>query len=150
MSESTEAKTQDSELEAPQNPAPDSDWFLQQLVRFSNEWGVQMGITLQVGGVLVSGTVINGKQYFEDFSASFAAGFKSDSELAAPFKTLIDSYKKIYTSKPPNEDLPPPNYIHLRNARFFGPGQQAIPNPPGTLWRGRISEVGGFFLGSLN
>jgi hypothetical protein len=112
-----------------------------------------LGITLQVSGILVSGTLVNGKQYFEEFSILFADGFKSDQdlELAASFKTLIGSNKEIYTSKRASEsDLPPPGYIHLKNARFFTPGQNAIPNPPGALWRGRISEVGGFFLGSLS
>ena len=152
MSDSTTAELQDAEPRPISNYSGQaSDWFLQQLVRFSNDWGIEMGITLQVSGVLVSGTLINGKKYFEDFSISFASGFKSDSELAESFKSLIGSYKEIYTTKPPEDaDQPPPGYIHLKNARFIVPGQQAVPNPPGTLWRGRISEVGGFILGSLS
>lgn len=133
-------------------PSYETDWFLQNLVRFANEWGLEMSITLQVGGMLVSGTLISGKRYFDEFATLFASGFKNDNqELGESFHKLISSYKQIYEVTPEeSENSPPPAYIHLRNTLFFQPGQQVFPTSGQLLWRGRIAEVGGFHLGCLN
>ncbi|CAN7752546.1 hypothetical protein D9M68_412210 [compost metagenome] len=51
-----------------------------------------------------------------------------------------------------DEQQTPPTYIHLRGAKFFGPGGEAIAinNGAGMLWRGRIAEVSGFLLGTFS
>jgi hypothetical protein len=148
MSE-TSTPVQDSEK--PSLPAyPETDWFLQKLVSFANEWGLEISITLQVSGMLVSGVLVGGTKYFDEFAELFSDGLKNYPDLGQAFHELISSYKKLYEVKPEeNPDLPPPHYIHLRNAKFYHPGQQPIPISDGVVWRGRISEVGGFNLGSL-
>jgi hypothetical protein len=47
--------------------------------------------------------------------------------------------------------MSPPNYIHLKEAKFFLPSGAGKPIPAnqGVWWRGRLSEVSGFILGSL-
>ncbi|MBP0716154.1 hypothetical protein J8I33_22850 [Burkholderia sp. AcTa6-5] len=47
-------------------------------------------------------------------------------------------------------DLPPPQYIHIKGARFFSNSGNPIPGNGGVWWRGRISEVDGFCLGELS
>jgi len=129
----------------------ETDWFLQNLVSFSNDWGIEMGITLQVSGVLVSGTLISGAKYFDEFAEQFSGGFKEESELRVSFYKLISSYKNIYEVESQEaNNRPAPEYIHLKNTKFFQPGQKAIPTNNGVLWRGRIREVGGFTLGSFS
>lgn len=44
------------------------DWFLQSLVNMANTDSLQIGITLQVSGLLVSGVLVGGKAYFEGFA----------------------------------------------------------------------------------
>ncbi|BBL58512.1 gas vesicle accessory protein GvpU [Methylomonas koyamae] len=128
-----------------------TDWFLQNLVGFANLWGIEVGITLQVSGMLVSGTLISGDKYFEEFAAQFSGGFKNSPELSEPFHKLISSYKKVYDVAPEEEsDCPPSNFVHLRNAQFYHPGQNPLPTSQGVLWRGRVAEVGGFILGSFS
>jgi hypothetical protein len=45
------------------------DWFLANQVHLANRFGVEQGITLNVGGVLISGTLINGRNYFKEMVA---------------------------------------------------------------------------------
>ncbi len=150
----TEQNAVPPQAEDQTQPAPvvaETDWFLQSLIGFANRWGLEMGITLQVSGMLVSGTLISGAKYFEEFAAQFAGGFKNNAELSEPFHELISSYKKIYdVASEEDSDHPPPNYVHLRNAQFYQPGQKPLPTNQGVLWRGRVAEIGGFNLGSLS
>jgi hypothetical protein len=139
-------------LETPKlGPLPRNDWLLQNLVSFANEIGVESGVTLQVGGMLVSGTIISIDKYLEEFSTLFEGGFKNDAELGGQLGELIKSWKPERPQLSPDETPsgPPPQMVHLRNARFFFPGQRAFPAAH-VLWRGRLSEVGGFFLGLLS
>lgn len=138
----------------PGNEVPrqgEEDWFLQSLVNMANSSSMETGITLTVGGFQVTGMMISGRRYFEEFGKLFASGlFKEEGpdkeELAQSFAKHGDMYAK------PEDEQSPPSYIHLRNAKFFGPGGEAlaVTNGNGVLWRGRIAEVGGFLLGAYS
>src|SRR5688572_8180609 len=138
--------------EAPNAEAPvgsaTCDWFLQSLVNMANRGGLQIGITLQVSGLLVSGVLVGGKAYFEGFAEDISSSI-ADPELAASIRNSFAKYGEIY-SEQEGEQLPPPDYIHLRNTRFFNTSGNPIPKNTGVWWRGRLSEVGGFTLGSLS
>lgn len=148
------------------------DWFLDQLVEWANRYGVEMGITLNAGGMLVSGQTISGRNYFIELAKEFRVG-KEEGSLVHTLGDLIEANKQIYekydlTIKNQEEGLetgheaiadgeesddsfpPPPTYIHLRDARIYAPGQVPIPGNRGVLWRGRLSEINGYSLGSLS
>ncbi|WP_342620756.1 gas vesicle accessory protein GvpU [Rhodoferax sp. GW822-FHT02A01] len=128
----------------------ETDWFLQSLVNLTNKSAFQVGITLQVSGMLVSGVLVSHKQYFEGFASELANAF-ADTEEAETIKTHISSYGDSYKSDGENEEpLPPPQFIHLKETRFFNTAGNPIPGNRGVWWRGRICEVGGFTLGSLS
>jgi hypothetical protein len=151
MTEQNAVPPQAEDQTQPASVIAETDWFLQRLVGFANYWGIEASITLQVSGMLVSGTLISGAKYFEEFAAQFAGGFKNNAELSEPFHELISSYKKIYAVAPEEViDQSPPNYVHLRNAQFYQPGQKPLPANQGVLWRGRVAEIGGFNLGSFS
>lgn len=122
------------------------DWFLQSLVNMAND-GFEVGITLQVSGLLVSGVLAGGKSYFEGFAEEFSSRF-NDPESAKFMRGHFTNYGDIYKKE---DGAPPtsPQYIHLKNARFFNTSGNPIPGNRGVWWRGRISEVAGFTLGSL-
>jgi len=127
-----------------------ADWFLQDFVNMVNGNEFGFGITLNVGGFLVSGQVVSGHKYFEGFANEFAKNFE-DTELSENVKKSYSKYGEIYTKeKEDKEDLPRPNYIHLENAKFYNTNGQPIPNNRGVWWRGRLSEVDGFLLGALS
>lgn len=122
------------------------DWFLQSLVGIAND-GIEFGVTLQVSGLLVSGVLTGGKAYFEGFAEDFASGL-NDSKDAESVRSSFAQHGEIYEKS--DDAPPPPQYIHLKNARFFNTAGKPIPGNKGVWWRGRISEVAGFTLGSLD
>ena len=125
----------------------DKDWFLQELVIMANSGNnISFGITLNVGGFLVSGHLIGGKTYFEGFGADFVSNF-DDNDAAEKVKaTFVQRGNDIY---PSNENQSPPAYIHMREARFYNTSGNPIPGNRGVWWRGRLSAVDGFSLGVL-
>lgn len=101
----------------------------------------------------ISGTLIGGKDFFEKgckewtmawppvIAQSFENDFKVVTEKIYPVESVKEDEKEeseiIY------------EYIHLSDAKIFSPGQAPIPTNKAIYWRGRISEVDGFFLGML-
>lgn len=132
-------------------PAPDTDWFLQFLVNLVNKYGLKFGITINIGGFLVSGNLASGKEYFEGFAKVFSSAWP-DEKSAELVRDSIEKFgEEIYKER--NEDdsqVPLLHYIHLENAKFFSTSGKSVPSYRGVWWRGRISEVQGFVPGSLN
>jgi hypothetical protein len=127
----------------------ETDWFLQSLVKMVNGFTIEFGITLQVSGMLVSGNLVSGEKYFEGFAADFSGPFNAEPEVAESIRKNFSSYGEIYRVDNDEATRPLPQFIHLKNARFFNTADKPIPGNTGVWWRGRISEVGGFSLGSL-
>lgn len=63
-------------------PDEGKDWFLQLLVDAVNGTTSEIGLTLQVSGLLVSGTLVSGDKYFEGFAEALAAAKADDKEDA--------------------------------------------------------------------
>jgi len=126
------------------------DWYLQSLVDMANRHNIEMGITLVLGGSTVSGTLVSGKRYFEEFSKEFSNAWP-DNESKELIREHFANYAKIYDSPENDKDERPPlpQYIHLKNSKIHSPSG-SLPANMGVLWRGRISAVSGFSLGSLN
>lgn len=128
--------------------APPKDWFLQFLVNLANKNQVELAITLNVGGLLITGTLVGVKQYFAEFGADFAASFdaaKSPGDIKTFFKKIGDECACVAHK----EQAEFPSYIHLKNAIFFDTQGRSIQGNDGVWWRGRISEVQGFVPGNL-
>lgn len=93
-------------------------------------------ITLIVGGLLISGHVISVDRYLKEFFEGIGGTAKEDQ---------ADQQAKRPAAGRKNK---PRNFIHLRDAKFYIPGQKPIPTEGGgVLWRGRLSCVDGFFMG---
>jgi hypothetical protein len=128
----------------------ESDWFLQHLVDTVNRTDLELPITVQVAGLFVSGLLVSGKRYFEGFGDDVAAGLGGDAESAELLRSAFAGFGKIYDDENSVAAIDSPRFIHLRNARFFGTtNSPPVPNNKGVLWRGRLSQVGGFILGIL-
>jgi hypothetical protein len=125
------------------------DWYLQLLVSICNRSGLEIGITLTVGGSVVSGMLVGGKKYFETFAKQFSDAWPgTDKEV---LRSALAQSASLYDHATDDRDKsasPPVQYIHLANARIFH-GHQVLPNS-GVLWRGKINAVSGFSLGSLS
>jgi hypothetical protein len=142
------------------NSEPDS--LLLAFVNGANQSGLEIGLTLHVSGMVVSGTLISFGTYLDSmggYMRHIGAGPGSQTSLtafAAMFDQLSDQFKTAMAesgaSEPDPADLPDGQprelYIHLRDALVFAPG---VPSAvPRTLWRGRLSHVSGWFIGSLS
>jgi hypothetical protein len=123
---------------------PDVDWYLQQMVKMANEQGVEMGVTLVVGGSVITGTMVSGATYFETFAEQFASGW-TDEESKGTIQKALAQPAQLYAHGKNNDPLGA-SFIHLRDARIITPSE-AMPTQ-GMLWRGRLTEVSGFSLGT--
>jgi hypothetical protein len=139
----SESAQEPSELAAPP-PIAQIDWYLQRLVALANEHEVHIGMTLVVGGSLVTGTLIGGKTYFDSFADAFTTGWPGDDTSKAAMRDYFGGPASMYGDAKSGEN---PQFIHLKNASVRTL-QGAIPTN-GFLWRGRISEVSGFSLGQI-
>lgn len=121
------------------------DWLLQFLVKFVVTTPVEIGITLSVGGNLVSGQLISHDAYFKQLSEDMAAPF-------GQFEAGIDeSMKQIILSFTPGESADETSafhFIHLKDCKTYSSDQSAIC-AEGVLWRGKIASVDGFTIGLL-
>jgi hypothetical protein len=126
------------------------DWFLRTMVETIVGMGVEIGVTLSVGGAVVSGVAINGQQYMDLFADQFTGG-TPEGDVRNTLGEALRGWKRVY-EKPADagEDWKPPRtgYIHLKNARYHAPGYEGIPSS-GVLWRGRLEAVDGFSLGNF-
>ena len=111
-----------------------------------------MGITVTVGGVLVSGTLIDGATYFKEAAKGFASATGNVPSVNEFLSQFAEAHSAMYEeSEEEKLDLfaaKPASYIHLKDARFFTPGG-FMPNNQGLLWRGRLAAVEGFAFGNL-
>ena len=130
-------------------PAAQSDWFLQRLASLANDDGLEVGITLQVSGLLVSGVLVSGAAYFQAIAENFSQGLAAHAELARAMKDGIGSFSGVYAQSAASATPPLPQYLHLKNAQFFNTAGAPIPENQRVWWRGRVSEVGGFTIGQL-
>lgn len=127
-------------------PPWQADWLLTTLVNWVNNLKFEVSITLYMKGSVISGRLISSDDFIVGFVRSLSTDV-SEGEDGEARQQLT----KLFTGDVETLDgqnSPPPNYIHLRNARVFTPGQRPIPQN-GVLWRGRISEVDGFSIGEL-
>ena len=129
--------------------APGADAFLQFLVNLVNN-GSQIesiGVTLQMGGMLVSGSIISGAEYFDSFAANFTSSLDAlDTDTRKTVRASLAELGDVFRQPQPADPLP--NYIHLADTLFFTADGTPVAGQP-TLWRGRTSAVDGFILGRL-
>lgn len=154
MSESN-TDQQISTSETDQSTATDgTDWLLQALISGYADHGVQITVTLTVGGSVVSGLLIGGRTYFAEVQEMLSAKSQGDGDIFAEIAEDFGSIGPDVYDKPDDasdEWKPsPPNYIHLKSARFHAPGHGGIPAKDGFLWRGKLASVDAFSIGSLS
>jgi len=133
-------------------PAPEADHFLRFLVTVMDNTDFEVGVTLNVGGLLVSGLLVGYDKYVEGV-VSQLRGAGGDKEANMFVEEIFRRYAEVYNSDDQGGDPTPEpamdtDYIHLGEARFFTPGSAPLP-VEGVWWRGRLSEVQGFTLGTL-
>jgi hypothetical protein len=143
------SKEDNRSLELQTSAAPGgNDWFLQHVVSMANDIGLKVGITLQMGGFLVSGMTISGEAYFEQLVGEFSEVFADESEKEVSRNAMLD-FAGMVESKGTQASDGVPLFIHLKDATFFNNSGAPLLRDERVLWRGRISQVSGFVLKQL-
>jgi hypothetical protein len=137
----------DAEKSVPEENIPQEDWFLQILIDIVNSRQMSIGLTVNVGGFLISRLLIGGKAYFEGFAADLASAIP-DAEASSFVKQKFGQLGDVY-QREDKQDTSSPHYIHFKDAKFYHMTGEPIPGNRGVWWRGRISQVHGFVLGTL-
>ncbi|NID14981.1 hypothetical protein [Luteibacter yeojuensis] len=110
------------------------------LAGMANDGSVSCDVTLAVGGILVSGYVVSADKYYEHHPVAKAFG--------DGIKQLMEQEKAENGN---DEGSPPTMFIHLRNARYWHPGGNAIPTgSEGIFVRVKIEDVSAFNFGSIS
>jgi hypothetical protein len=123
------------------------DWLLERWIRLA-EVGVEVGVTLQIGGLLISGTLVGAGKYLEhqrmhvvpgllERGLPPALGRKLEQAFAADVSAIAEAEAGVDDER---------QFIHLRDAWLIAGGGQRFFVP---FWRGRLRGVDGFVLGVL-
>jgi hypothetical protein len=115
------------------------DGILELIVKFSEteESPLESPITLIVGGLLVSGHIISKEK------------FVAVNPITAMIKEIADKHAEEEGESEEPEDDGKRRYIHLRDAKYFSPGQPPIPSSGFVSCRIKLSDVAGFHFGYL-
>lgn len=136
---------------------PNQDAVLATIVAMVNTFeSGGFGITLTVGGSLVTGILISGTEYFQRFAEFWpqSTNTKLGETLKKIFMDVAEDFGK--QAKEQFEEhasgdyktTSPLQFIHLKDARVATPSG-LVPTHFGLLWRGRLSEVQAFSWGVL-
>jgi hypothetical protein len=149
------------DVEADRHRLP-QDAFLAILVQAVDHTpGWEVGVTLHVNGVIISGLLCSMTSFFEEQAEMIRRlGSAETAEARQGFAELFD-WLADQTQTPPGAehaeggeaaetgasgaDLP--EFIHLRAATVHAPGTDAVL--PETLWRGRLDHVSGWSIGNF-
>ncbi|MED1600480.1 MULTISPECIES: gas vesicle accessory protein GvpU [Alkalihalophilus] len=118
------------------------DSILEYFVHAANKHDFSLNITLNVGGAMVTGTMISAKEYFSLLSEKFEGGNDISNHLSEQLKQAGESAK--------GDEETPASFIHLNEAQVYCGDREPTPSEGEVLWRGKLSEVDGFFLGKIS
>jgi len=123
------------------SPARPTSWFLQRLVEVTSEVGVRPMVTLTVGGLLVTGELIDGKTYFNEMSEAVTEELPPGSVASSLEALLAEFAAKRTTPGSDTSAADEPLHVHIRGARVFDPSGSAVPAVGGASWRVKLSAV---------
>lgn len=118
------------------------DNILEFFVQAANKHDFSLDITLNLKGAVVTGTMMSAREYFDELSETFEDG----SEVA---QKLSEQLAKAGESVEANENAEA-HFIHLKNTKVYCGDSKATPSKGKILWRGKLSEIDGFFLGKIS
>jgi len=136
----------------------DSDWLLEILLDIVSNTGREQPLTVFCGGFAVSGTAIREEEYFERLGGNLFQELAVDSarlredrqhryvQIRAELdqSTLADDRRKALLDELQEMRR---RFIVMRDVAIVGAGEQAFRAP---VWRGRLSEVSGWIVGSID
>ena len=129
------------------------DAIILMLLNLVEEDGIELAVTLNVNGVVISGLLIGASAYYEGITESSKS--LHDGTMSKIFSKKFSDLKEAYTKQKQEEaekeeEENSLTFIHLKNATYLNSEGQASSSINNSWWRGRISSLDGFsfdFLG---
>ena len=123
-----------------------ADWLVQWFANFVNnaEADISIPMTFTVGGSLISGYLISETTYFNQLASDFSGALPEAAKESG--RDLIKILQPKQSAH--EDDNAAEQFVHLRDAKVFTDASKPI-TAQGVLWRGKISSVEGFSLGSI-
>ncbi|KPL58204.1 gas vesicle accessory protein GvpU [Rossellomorea vietnamensis] len=117
------------------------DSILEFFVQASNKHDFSLDITLNVKGAVITGTLVSAKEYFDSLSETFEDGSEVAQKLSEELAKAGESVEEGQSAEA--------HFIHLKNTKVYCGDSKPTPSKGKIMWRGKISEVDGFFLGKI-
>ncbi|MFP7478980.1 gas vesicle accessory protein GvpU [Terribacillus saccharophilus] len=117
------------------------DEILSFFVQAANHHDFSTDITLHVKGALVTGTIISAASYFSNLKESIS----EENDIAKQLKEALEQAEESADSNQSDAE-----YIHLKNMATYVAESKTTPSDADLLWRGKLSEIDGFFLGRMS
>ena len=117
------------------------DNILEFFVKAANLHDFSLDITLNVKGAVITGTMVPAKEYFDTLSEIFEDG----NEVAQKLSEQLSRAGESALSDGGSEA----NFIHMKETKVYCGDSKSTPSKGEILWRGKLSEVDGFFLGKI-
>jgi hypothetical protein len=120
------------------------DAVVQMFLSLVEEDGIEVAVTLNVSGVVVSGVLIGASAYYEGIIES-SKKLEDDTMSKIIVKKFADLNEAFLKQKQEQDDKEesPATFIHLKSASYFDPNSN-LPINSATWWRGRIASIDGF------
>ena len=131
------------------------DWVLVEWAELANRGQLRnVQVTFQSGGLVLCGTLIGGREYFEGIGQLAVAGLReaeSAGDVTEAFEGLSASHAAHYPPGDARAHREPegPEYMHFKDVHLLAGGDLIGRAPPLELpyWRVKIAAVEGFLLG---
>ncbi len=117
------------------------DNILEFFVQAANKRNFSLDLTLNVKGAVITGTMVSAKEYFNTLSEILEDG----NEIAQAVSEQLGKAGEGAEANPDSEAY----YIHMKNAKVYCGDSKPTPSKGEILWRGKLTEVDGFFLGKI-
>ncbi|WP_439448625.1 hypothetical protein [Stenotrophomonas sp. ATs4] len=126
---------------------PSQDFLIEVLAALALD-GLSIPVTLTVGGILVCGETVGGKEYFQKTIDGLQTA-ASDANTKRLIQETVGQFLVPYE----NSSTLRIGYIHLKNVTYHSATtKDGIPNGSDAkpMWRGRLSQIDGFHFGRFS
>ncbi|PPA70835.1 gas vesicle accessory protein GvpU [Jeotgalibacillus proteolyticus] len=118
------------------------DNIIEFFVQAANKHDFSLDITLNVKGSVISGTMISAKDYFDELSEAFEDGNEVAQKLSEQLAKAGESVESNGSEEA--------HFVHMKNTKVYIGDNKSTPSRGKILWRGKLSEIDGFFLGKIS
>lgn len=123
------------------------DAYLLSFVSAANAGNFEMLITLYTHGIIVSGTLIGVGKYEKALIEQLKSTGEAGEIIAEKITKVLNDVLQTIGEDVMETSLP--NFIHLKDAKIYTPGQPPLPYIDGMYWRGYIEAIDGWNFGQF-